>query len=155
MSNITVKLTHTEAEQLQAFAIRAQVFVREQGVPLREEMDSDDAGATHAIAFLGGAPVGTGRLVWNVHEGPTDSEQQEARIGRMAVLRAWRRKGVGAQILDALEAAAKKQGAGHILLHAQTYVRHFYEARGYVAEGAPFMEVGIEHLKMRKSLSDS
>ena len=150
MSDVTIKLAQTEAERLQAYAIRAQVFVLEQGVPLTEEMDSEDPGATHAIAYLGGIAVGTGRLVCSEADNTTINE---ARIGRMAVLRAWRRKGLGARILEALEESARGKGATHIALHAQTYAKDFYSARGYVAEGAPFLEVGIEHLLMRKSLA--
>ncbi len=147
MSDVTIKLAQTEAERLQAYAIRVQVFVLEQRVPLTEEMDSEDPAATHAIAYVGGVAVGTGRLVFSAESG------SEPRIGRMAVLRAWRRKGLGARILQALEASAKEKGAMSITLHAQTYVKDFYAAHGYVPEGAPFLEVGIEHLLMRKSLA--
>lgn len=147
MSDVTIRLAQTEAERLQAYAIRVQVFVLEQRVPLSEEMDSEDPTAIHAIAYLGGIAVGTGRLVFSAESGG------DARIGRMAVLRAWRRKGLGARILQALEDAAREKGASHIALHAQTYVKDFYAAHGYVPEGAPFLEVGIEHLLMRKSLA--
>ena len=147
MSDVTIRLAQTEAERLQAYAIRVQVFVLEQRVPLAEEMDSEDPTATHAIAYLGGIAVGTGRLVLSAESG------SEARIGRMAVLRAWRRKGLGARILQALEASARQKGASHITLHAQTYVKDFYASHGYVAEGPLFLEVGIEHLLMRKPLA--
>ncbi len=150
MSDVTVRLAQTEAERLQAYAIRAQVFVLEQRVPLTEEMDSEDPTATHAIAYVGGIAVGTGRLVFGEETGGAVSE---ARIGRMAVLRAWRRKGLGARILQTLEASARENGASYITLHAQTYVKDFYAAHGYVPEGPPFLEVGIEHLLMRKPLA--
>ena len=152
MTNISVKLVQTEAERLQAIAIRVEVFVREQGVPLSEEIDIDDETATHAIALLGGLPVGTGRLVYSPQ---TASALLEAKIGRMAVLRAWRRKGVGGQIMDVLEKAALKQGATQTVLHSQTYVQDFYSAHGYVPMGEPFLEVGIEHLQMSKMLVSS
>ncbi len=150
MSDVTIKLAQTEAERLQAYAIRTQVFVLEQRVPLTEEIDSEDSTATHAIAYLGGIAVGTGRLVYSEER---SGVAREARIGRMAVLRAWRRKGLGARILQALEASAREKGATHIALHAQTYVKDFYASHGYVAEGAPFLEVGIEHVLMRKPLA--
>lgn len=150
MSDVTTRLARTETDRLQAYAIRAQVFVLEQGVPLTEEMDSEDSTATHAIAYLGGIAVATGRLVYSEADG---TEVKEARIGRMAVLRAWRRKGLGTRILQALEASAREQGATHVTLHAQTYVKDFYLAHGYIGEGHPFLEVGIEHLLMRKSLA--
>ncbi len=153
MSDITLKLAQTESERLRAYAIRVQVFVLEQGVPLTEEMDSEDPTATHTIAYLGGVAVGTGRLVYTKPSGTLDPQGGEARIGRMAVLRAWRRKGLGGRILKALEDAAREKGACRVALHAQTYVKEFYSSHGYVAEGVPFVEVGIEHLLMCKTLS--
>src|SRR5512139_927614 len=76
--------------------IRTAVFVVEQGVPADLEMDGRDGECAHALAeSAAGDPVGTGRLM------------PDGRIGRMAVLAAWRGKGVGAAILDALMAEAK------------------------------------------------
>ena len=163
MENLVVKLLETEGERLRAFAIRTQVFVQEQNVPLAEELDADDETATHVIALLGGVPVGTGRVICSdtIAQTTTSTPSEpsasgmgikRARIGRMAVARAWRRKGIGARILSALEEAARRQGATHAVLHAQTYVRDFYAQAGYVVEGEPFLEVGIEHVQMGKGL---
>ena len=63
MKDLVVKLAETEEERRAAFALRLQVFVREQGVPPEEELDAEDERATHALALVGGRPVGTGRLV--------------------------------------------------------------------------------------------
>ncbi|MCE2463630.1 MAG: GNAT family N-acetyltransferase, partial [Dehalococcoidia bacterium] len=76
----------------------------------------------------------------------------EARIGRMAVDEAWRRKGIGSHILTALEETARHRGIKEAVLHAQTYVRDFYASHGYIEEGERFLEVGIEHVQMRKRL---
>ena len=76
----------------------------------------------------------------------------DARIGRMAVDEAWRRKGIGSHILMALEEAARHRGRKEAILHAQTYVKNFYASHGYIEEGEVFLEVGIEHVQMRKRL---
>ena len=144
MDGVVVKLVVTESELEQAIAVRFRVFVTEQSIPPEEELDAADATATHAIALYQGKTVGTGRLVVN------DSSQ--AQIGRMAVDAAWRRKGIGAQILDFLEQSARSQGLKRCVLHAQDYVKGFYAAHGYQEHGEPFLEVDIAHVEMRKTL---
>ena len=144
MDGLEVKLVVTESELEQAIAVRFRVFVTEQSIPPEEELDAADATATHAIALFQGKVVGTGRLVLN------DSSQ--AHIGRMAVDAAWRRKGVGARILEFLEQSARSQGLKRCVLHAQEYVKSFYAAHGYQEHGEPFLEVGIPHVEMRKEL---
>ena len=143
MSNITVKLVETEEDMEAAVSIRFRVFVDEQSVPAEIELDEHDAVATHAIAIEGGQAVGTGRTYF---------EDGEARIGRMAVDLSHRRRGVGGVILRFLEEEAKSQGATEIVLHAQDYVKAFYAAHGYTEHGDPFMEAGLLHIEMRKSI---
>ena len=143
MSNITVKLVETEEDMEAAVGIRFRVFVDEQAVPPEIELDEYDAQATHAIAVEDGDAMGTGRMFL---------EDGAARIGRMAVDSAHRRRGVGNLILRFLEDEAKIQGATEIVLHAQDYVKAFYAAHGYTEHGGTFMEAGILHVEMRKGL---
>ena len=143
MSNITVKLVETEEDMEAAVGIRFRVFVDEQAVPPDIELDEYDAQATHAIAVEDGDAMGTGRMFL---------EDGAARIGRMAVDSAHRRRGVGDLILRFLEDEAKIQGATEIVLHAQDYVKAFYAAHGYTEHGGTFMEAGILHVEMRKGL---
>ena len=144
MAKVTVKLVETPEELRAAFDLRIRVFVHEQGVPAEEELDADDESATHAIAVSGDEVVGTGRLI--------RQDSGEGRIGRMAVEVFWRRSGVGGLILEALEEEARKQGMSAVLLHAQSYVAGFYASYGYIPSGELFLEVGFEHLPMRKAL---
>ncbi len=144
MEGLVVKLVESEDERRAAYAVRVRVFVHEQGVPYEEELDEEDETATHAIAILDGKGVGTGRLV---RDGV-----REARIGRMAVDMEWCGRGVGGRILDVLEEAARALGMAEAVLHAQTYVQGFYASHGYAEEGNVFLEVGIEHVRMRKRL---
>ena len=141
MSNITVKLVETENDMEAAVGIRFRVFVDEQAVPPEIELDEYDAVATHAIALLDGAAVGTGRVI---------IEDGSARIGRMAVDQSHRRAGVGGLLLRFLEDEAREQGAAEFVLHAQEYVKAFYAGHGYEEHGETFMEAGILHVEMRK-----
>lgn len=129
-------------ELAQCLAIRREVFVDEQRVPLHEEMDAHDGTATHFLALVDGEAVGTARLR-TLPDGTPKAE-------RVAVRAAWRRHGVGRALMRALEHAAR---APQIVLNAQLPVVAFYERLGYEAEGPIFDEAGIPHRAMRKRLS--
>jgi predicted GNAT family N-acyltransferase len=136
---VTVKRVASPQELAQAYAIRMRVFVDEQGVPGEIELDRDDARALHFLAHRDGRPVGTARL---------SIRRSNAKIGRMAVLQGYRRKGVGGQLLSAAVALAKRSHAKKIYLHAQVAVLGFYERFGFVSMGPVFDEAGIPHRKM-------
>jgi predicted GNAT family N-acyltransferase len=123
-----------------ASRIRFAVFVEEQRVPAEIELDEADDASLHAIAFEDGNPVGTARLLSDGH------------IGRMAVLKDWRGKGAGALMLTTLMKMAKLLGHKEILLAAQTHAIPFYRKYGFAEEGAEYMEAGIPHRNMRRSL---
>ena len=142
--DIVVKLVETEAELEAAISVRFRVFVSEQKVPPEEELDDEDATATHVIALHQGNTVGAGRLL------ARDSDT--AIIGRMAVDQSWRRNGIGGLILQLLENEARSQGMLRSVLHAQEYVKSFYAAHGYREHGDTFMEVNIPHIEMRRDL---
>jgi predicted GNAT family N-acyltransferase len=121
--------------------VREAVFVREQNVPLELEWDTQDEACVHVLAFDNeGAPIGTGRLLPDGH------------IGRMAVLRAWRRQGVGGALLTELTRVARERGFTEVILNAQVQAIAFYTRHGFVIEGAEFLEAGIPHQTMRRSL---
>ena len=124
----------------QAAAIRFAVFVDEQGVPAEIEMDELDPQSIHALALDDGDAVGTGRLLPDGH------------IGRMAVLKAWRGRGVGSLILGRLIEAARQRGDRHVALSAQVQALEFYRAHGFRAEGPVYEEAGIPHQAMRRAL---
>ena len=130
--------------QAEAGALRRTVFVDEQGVPESEEWDAADAQCLHAVARNGlGQAVGTGRLL--------PAQGGVAKLGRMAVLKPLRGTGVGAQVLQALEAASQARGDAAVLLSAQVAAQGFYARAGYVPEGEPYDEVGIANIHMRKT----
>jgi predicted GNAT family N-acyltransferase len=141
---ITVIPATTPALRAQAMDVREAVFVGEQGVPLALEHDALDATAFHVVALDGARCVGTGRLL---RQG-----QGMARVGRMAVLRAERRRGIGALLLAALEAEARAAGLTAVELHAQVHAAPFYARLGYAPAGPEFEEAGIRHVVMRRTL---
>jgi predicted GNAT family N-acyltransferase len=126
-----------------AFELRFEVFVDEQGVPRELEADEFDPHATHLVAIRGDQVIGTLRML--EHEGA-------AKIGRVAVRATARRAGVGARLMDRAAAIASVRGFAEIVLHGQVAAADFYRRLGYVEEGDPFDEAGIPHIAMRKKI---
>ena len=120
--------------------IRRRVFIEEQAVPEELEWDGEDEHALHWLAWLGDAAVGTVRLRAGDH------------IGRMAVLREQRGRGVGRRLLDTAVAHARASGATEVHLHAQVHALAFYDRAGFIAEGPVFDDAGIPHRTMRRLL---
>jgi predicted GNAT family N-acyltransferase len=121
--------------------IRFSIFVDEQNVPPGIELDDRDPECLHAVAYDNdGKAIGTGRLLPDGH------------IGRMAVVKDWRRRGVGDAILDALVEEARKRGHKEVVVSAQLQAAEFYRNHGFVADGKVFKDAGILHEKMRRKL---
>jgi len=137
---VRIELMPWEQARAAASRIRFAVFVVEQGVPLEIELDEHDAECVHALAFDGAAAVGTGRLLPDGH------------LGRMAVLREFRGRGVGSAILAKLIGAAAQRGDREVLLSAQVHALDFYRAHGFSAEGEVYQDAGIAHQRMRRAL---
>jgi predicted GNAT family N-acyltransferase len=142
--SVDVRAVRGERELSAAFALRREVFVEEQGVPVEEELDDRDAEALHLVALDGGAVVGTCRLL----------EAGDAlKLGRMAVAAAARGRGIAARLLEEAEAHARARGVGVIRLSSQVGARAVYERAGYTAYGERFVEAGIDHVMMEKPLA--
>jgi predicted GNAT family N-acyltransferase len=119
-------------------AVREAVFVLEQNVPLELEWDKLDPHCHHVVARdFQNQPIGTGRLT------------PDRKIGRMAVLRPWRGKGVGESLLRALIEQARDLRFPEVTLNAQVSAIGFYEKFGFTAYGDAFEEAGIQHQSMR------
>ncbi len=144
-SRVKVIAIESPADMQRAYAIRRRVFIEEQRVPEEIEMDADDSHAFHALAILDGNPVGCGRMV--------EHSRGEVKIGRMAVLRDFRKTGIGADILRVLVDRARIRGFRKAILHAQLTAEGFYLKEGFIAVGGVFNEAGIAHRRMERDLS--
>ena len=140
-----LKITRTSwSEHAPALsAIRKQVFVDEQRVPLELELDEDDASATHFLASIGpeNRPIATARLLANGH------------VGRMAVLKTYRNQSVGNKLLSAIIETARQFGYPELFLNAQVTALGFYEKAGFKKQGDIFMDAGIPHQRMSRKLT--
>ena len=137
-----VQLVDFTATLAELRAVRDEVFVGEQRVPVELEHDALDPLCTHALArLLDGTPIGAARLT------------PERHIGRMAVRAPWRGRGVGDALLLALVDEARKRGWPEVRLNSQASAIGFYERHGFAPEGERFIEAGIEHQAMRCALA--
>jgi predicted GNAT family N-acyltransferase len=136
-----VELMSWEEAQPVAGPLRFAIFVGEQNVPSGIELDDMDAKCLHAVAYdVDDKAIGTGRLLPDGH------------IGRMAVVKEWRRRGIGAEIMAALMDEARRQGHAQVAISAQLQAAEFYRELGFVAEGKVYPEAGILHQKMVRKL---
>ena len=130
-----------------AFAIRKQVFVMEQGVPLKDEFDQFDTLnglCEHIVVHYNEQPVGTGRIRFIDGVG---------KLERICILQPYRKFGLGKIIIKALEEIAEEQGASQVKLHGQTQAEGFYKKLGYLTSSDIFMEDGIPHILMLKEIT--
>ncbi|MDT2830972.1 GNAT family N-acetyltransferase [Vagococcus carniphilus] len=126
-----------------ALAIRKEVFVTEQQVPLSLEIEDEEV-CVHFVLYEDNEPAATVRLF------PKDKSTYK--IQRMAVLKLHRQKGFGREIMIAAENYAKISGKTQTILGAQTHALAFYESMGYEAFGDEFLDAGIKHFNMKKEI---
>lgn len=139
-----VKLVKSDEDRARAFLLRKEVFVKEQGVPLSLELDEHDATAIHFIVNDGVETIATARL--------REIEPKIGKIERVCVLSNYRGKRLGVLIMDTVEQYAQKIDFKKLKLNAQSYAVPFYEKLNYVVTSPEFMDAGIPHRAMEKSI---
>lgn len=123
--------------------LRYTVFTGEQGVAPDIDVDGNDEGAAHFLCSLGGVPVGTARVL---------PKNEDAKIGRVCVLRAHRGKGLGQALVLAAVAWAREAGLRRAILGAQVDAILFYKALGFEPFDKVFLDADIEHQMMSLAL---
>jgi len=137
-----VKATN-EKQRNDAFYVRKKVFVEEQNVPIEIELDEYEDFAEHVVLYDDHQPVGAGRFRVISDTG---------KLERICVLPQYRGKGAGNIILETLEKLAAEKGLKKIKLNAQTQAENFYKKHGYQTVSDIFMDAGIPHVTMEKTL---
>lgn len=134
---ISIETGSWEQLQQDASAVRTTVFVYEQNVDPADEWDVMDSECLHFVARdAAGSAVGTARLLPDGH------------IGRMAVLAAYRGRGVGDLLLAAAIQAGREAGHDALHLNAQLTALGFYQRHGFTEHGEIFDDAGIDHKAM-------
>lgn len=130
-------------EQLNnAFAIRKEVFVNEQNVPIEEEIDEHENEAIHFLVYdEEESPIGAGRL--RMIDGL-------GKVERVCILASARNKGVGRVLMAKIEETACDAGIKEMKLNAQCHAESFYLNLGYETISGEFLDAGIPHVTMKK-----
>ena len=138
MNDIHTSIVSWLDKRAELTSVRRAVFIEEQNVPEDIELDGRDADCCHVLACDGdGKAVGTARM------------DSDGKIGRMAVLREYRGRGVGRKILQAMMEYGRSHGRTDFHLSAQIGAVDFYKKMGFEPYGRPFEEAGITHVHMR------
>jgi len=144
MDNLSYKIVVSDRELEGAFEVRRQVFVGEQGIPEDLELDELDMEAMHVVVKDGERIVGTARVLFLA--------ASQAKLERMAILKPFRRRGIGSRIISFLTEELRNRQVEQLVLHAQYAVIAFYKSCGFEETGPPFLEVGIKHIKMQRQI---
>ncbi|WP_299411238.1 GNAT family N-acetyltransferase [Acaryochloris sp. IP29b_bin.148] len=146
LPGLEIRLTSYSESTSDIFWIRQQVFHLEQKIDPGLDMDGEDDSAEHFIAYWQQQPVGIARL-------RAYGDGTQAKIERVAVLKAFRGRGIGTAIATAVLTHAQQQGFTSALLYAQAPSASFYEPFGFQRRGEPFIQADLPHIAMVKELN--
>lgn len=140
-----IKQPEFEDEFAQYYNLRYRLLRQPWGEAEGTEKDEIEDDCFHIIAKTDDRVIGVGRLQFN--------SNTEAQIRYMAVETAHEKKGIGNQIVDALENHARNQNMRSVILDAREPAVGFYEKSGYrVIEKSYLLFGSIQHYRMRKEL---
>lgn len=141
----TTNLNH--AVYTDAIAIRQQVFIEEQNVPLDLEIDEYESNCYHVVGYHNNSPICTARLLAKT---PTDIKLQ-----RVAVLKEHRQKGIGRLLVEETMKKAQQENFKTIVLGAQLHAIPFYESLGFnTLNDKTYLDAGILHKDMYITLNN-
>ncbi|HHT9137867.1 MAG TPA: GNAT family N-acetyltransferase [Candidatus Wunengus sp. YC60] len=126
---------------IKVFVVRGIVFVEEQGVPYMIERDEHDLSATHILGEMDEEPFAAGRI---------RAVGEYAKLERVAIRKTYRGKTLGHKLTEFMITVAKDQGFRKFKVHAQAYLKDFYQKHEFEVVGDMFKEAGIDHYLMTR-----
>ena len=144
MNKFDYKLVTGDVELQEALEVRREVFVGEQRISEDLVFDKHDRKALHIVVKDGEKVIGSARVQFLA--------DNQAKLERMAILKRYRRRGIGRDMLLFLDAVWKDKQVQQVIIHTQFEVVPFYKLCGFDEFGSPFREAGIKHIKMRKQI---
>ncbi len=124
------------------FRVRENVFMQEQG--FQNEFDDIDSTCWHLALAVDGDVVGCARIF--------PDQDGLWHVGRVAVIKAYRRYHLGNQIMAAVADKVAALGGTGMILSAQCQAIGFYEKNGYQIVSEPYMDEHCPHQDMIKML---
>lgn len=128
----------------EAIDIRYRVFTLEQGFAAEVDLDEKDKESIHILVYEKDVPIATARMFLE--------KAGVYHIGRLAVLKEYRHKGVGSFVLNAFLKKAKELGGTQLVLGSQIDKAGFYEANGFSKYGDIFDDANYPHIMMKKNI---
>lgn len=138
-----IKWLSSDDDLSEALKIRNEVFVKEQGIDPELEFDGSDSYAISVLIYEDNTPVATGRIIL---------ADDNYTLGRICVLKEYRKKDYGSLIVNELTQKAKELGAAVVHIHSQIVVVPFYERLGFERYANEYKEAGILHVSMVKKI---
>lgn len=127
-----------------ALAIRKEVFVEEQQVPVSIEIDDLENKTLHLVGYEDAIAVATARIY--------PMENGKYKVQRVAIRKAVREKKYGSILMQEIERHVRELGGKRLFLGAQNHAIGFYEKVGYTICGEEYEEAGIQHHDMDKMI---
>ncbi|MCH4123644.1 MAG: GNAT family N-acetyltransferase [Levilactobacillus sp.] len=124
-----------------ALQMRKDVFIEEQGIDPKVELDGTDEDKMHYVGYVDDEPVTTARI--DMLAG------NRVKIQRVATVADQRKHGYAAELIKQIIKDAKKSDVAHVELDAQLTAMDFYKELGFEPIGEPFEEAGIQHQTVR------
>ena len=153
--NSMIKILNNEKDLKLGFALRKEVFVKEQNVPLEIEIDEKDylSSTVHIGYYDNEKLVGVARI--------TDLDTNVIHIGRVAIAKSYRGLGLGTNLISTCESVitlitskSTVPAPFTIELSSQLHAEKFYKKLGYTcANNTVYLEAGIQHIDMEKTIS--
>ena len=145
-----IKILKSKEELNLGFALRIEVFVKEQKVPMELELDEKDnsENTIHIGYFNDNKLIGVARLI--------DPDKDVIHIGRVVIDKEYRGQGIGRELIIGCENVAQQILKRKIIieLSAQIQAENFYKSLGYNrVNDKIYLDAGIEHVDMRKEIN--
>ncbi len=142
-------LAFDELSVAQLYAVlqlRSEVFVVEQAC-IFQDIDGADAEAMHVLGTRQGALVAYARCF------VAGRQFAEAGIGRIVTHPSIRGSGAGHALVEkAIACLSPSSEAPVIRIGAQAHLEAFYRQHGFEKAGPPYLEDGIPHIDMLRSV---
>lgn len=136
----------TRDELYKVLQLRAEVFVVEQDC-VYQDIDGKDHMALHVVGYKDKALVAYTRIF------PPNTYFEYASIGRVVVRASERQHKYGYDVMKiSIKALEKAYNTTTIKISAQTYLTSFYNHLGFKEVGEGYLEDGIPHIAMIRTV---
>ena len=133
----------TQSDFFACMLIRTKVFISELHIDPKYEIDEDDKNCDHYLLIYDDKEVGTVRII---------QHDKVWHLGRIAILKEYRKNHFGSFLLKQIEELAYKEQIQKLELGAHKDAVNFYIKNGYDIAGESFLDADVLHYPLEKKL---